>query len=304
VDLGPILRGEVTRLKPSVGFKRSDGLQLLYPGKEHACIGEMECGKSWLACACVAAELVEQRHVVYIHFEEADATDTVQRLQALGVSDEHILAYFKFVGPETPVTPERMKALIEPTPSLVVLDGVNEAMSLHGQAIREEDGAAAFRRRLVKPFTAVGAAVLSLDRVVKDRERRDRAKGTPPEIPGHDHDVPPVHPVAAWVGNRPQHGGLLSRSRTESSPPPGPADSSRSVHHRSGRARPRRGVARTRLTGVVSRGSEPGNRVLTRARAREAPTGCETCRIWHRDGRCRRAAEPCEPSRCVPVIRK
>jgi hypothetical protein len=57
---------------------------------------------------------------------------------------------------------------------LVVLDGVNEAMSLHGMGIREEDGAADFRRRLVKPFTRVGAATLSADHVVKDPERRGR----------------------------------------------------------------------------------------------------------------------------------
>jgi hypothetical protein len=54
------------------------------------------------------------------------------------------------------------------------LDGVNEAMSLNGWGIREEDGAGAFRRHLVKPFTQAGAAVLSLDHVVKDREKRDR----------------------------------------------------------------------------------------------------------------------------------
>lgn len=59
-------------------------------------------------------------------------------------------------------------------PTLVVFDGVNEAMALHRWAIREEDGAAEYRRRLVKPCTRVGAAVLSLDHVVKDAEKRTR----------------------------------------------------------------------------------------------------------------------------------
>ncbi|HXU97863.1 MAG TPA: hypothetical protein VFP03_07155 [Jiangellaceae bacterium] len=59
-------------------------------------------------------------------------------------------------------------------PSLVVLDGVNEAMSLHGMKIREEDGAAAYRRRLVKPCTKVGAAVVSCDHVVKDEDKQGR----------------------------------------------------------------------------------------------------------------------------------
>jgi hypothetical protein len=81
---------------------------------------------------------------------------------------------FTFVGPAEPVDPWALAVLLDPPPSLVVLDGVNEAMSLHRLNPREEDGVALFRARLVKPCTAAGAAVLSADHVVKDRERRDR----------------------------------------------------------------------------------------------------------------------------------
>lgn len=44
-------------------------------------------------------------------------------------------------------------------------------MALHRQSINDPDGAAAYRRRIVKPFTKVGAAVLSLDHVVKDPDK-------------------------------------------------------------------------------------------------------------------------------------
>jgi AAA domain len=175
VDLTPYLDGKITRPEPTVGLIRSDGLRLLYPGKEHTVIGEMESGKSWFACGCCAAELTAGRPVLYIHFEEADPGDTIERLQALGVRNDIIAALFTFVGPDRPVTGgELARLLIEPRPSLVVLDGVNEAMSLHGLKVREEDGAATFRRVLVKPCTAVGAASLAADHVVKDRERRGR----------------------------------------------------------------------------------------------------------------------------------
>lgn len=174
VDLGPFLRGEVSRAVPSIGLTRRDGLRLIYPGKEHAVIGEMESGKSWLITACVAAELDAGRHVVYIHYEEADPSDTVERLRALGAPADQVLALLRFVGPEQPVSPQQLTRLLDPAPSLVVHDGVNEAMSLHGWAIREEDGAAAFRRHLVKPCTSAGSAVLSADHVVKDRESRGR----------------------------------------------------------------------------------------------------------------------------------
>jgi hypothetical protein len=174
VDLGPYVRGEHVRPEPTVGIARVDGLRLLYPGKEHAVIGEMESGKSWLAVACVAAELTLGWPVVYIHFEEADPTDTVQRLQALGVPDDTILTGLVFVGPNEPVDPFALAVLLDPAPSLVVLGGVNEAMSLHRLNPREEDAVAVFRHRLVKPCTAAGAAVLACDHVVKDRDRRGR----------------------------------------------------------------------------------------------------------------------------------
>jgi hypothetical protein len=83
--------GEHVTPEPTVGVARTDGLRLLYPGKEHAVIGEMESGKSWLALACVAAEIVRGNRVVYVHFEEADPGDTIERLRALGVRDDEIL---------------------------------------------------------------------------------------------------------------------------------------------------------------------------------------------------------------------
>jgi hypothetical protein len=92
----------------------------------------------------------------------------------LGVSGPVIEKLFRFVAPDRPVSAERITRLLDPVPSLAVLDGVNEGMSLHAAAIREEDGAATFRRRLVKPFTASGAAVLSADHVIKDQEKRGR----------------------------------------------------------------------------------------------------------------------------------
>lgn len=169
VDLGPYLDGTVEPVTPSVGVVRADGQRLLYPGLEHAIIGEMESGKSWLALACCAAELKVGNRVVYVHFEESDPRETVERLRLFLVPTDRIRADFVFLGPERRVPPGRIAELVaERPPTLVVLDGQNEAMSLHGQKIREEDGPAEFRRLLVKPWTRCGAAVVSLDHVVKD----------------------------------------------------------------------------------------------------------------------------------------
>jgi hypothetical protein len=116
VDLAPYVDGTIVRPEPTIGLARSDGLRLLYPGKEHAVIGEMEAGKSWVAIACVAAELLAGRHAVYIHFEESDPTDTVERLRALGVPAAAIRSRLRFVGPERPVAPAALAALLNPVP--------------------------------------------------------------------------------------------------------------------------------------------------------------------------------------------
>jgi hypothetical protein len=174
MDLGPFLDGTFERPEPSVGLERVDGLRLLYPGKEHSVIGEMESGKTWFALGSAAAELMAGRQVVYIHFEEDDPADTVDRLRALGVPSYQIRSHFAFVGPQTPATPAQVAKLAERQPTLVVLDGQNEGMILHGQEIREEGGAGEFRALMVKPWTAIGAAVLACDHVVKDKETRGR----------------------------------------------------------------------------------------------------------------------------------
>lgn len=174
VDLGPYLNGEVKRAQPTVGLYRTDGVRLFYPGKEHAVIGEMETGKDWVLVASAAAEMDAGNHVVFVHYEEGEPSDPVERLLALGVRPAQLLKLFHFIGPDRKATPSDLALLLDPTPSLVIHNGVNEAMSLHGWDIRAEDGAAAYRRYLVKPCTAVGAAVVSADHVVKDPDRRGR----------------------------------------------------------------------------------------------------------------------------------
>ena len=152
IDLGPWMNGEITQPQPSLGITRSDGLRLIYPGREHAVLGETECGKTWLALGCVAAELTAGHHVVYIHYEEGDPGSTIERLRLLDVDPAMITKRLRFVAPSRPARTEWVAALLDPAPALVVHDGVNEAMSLIGAEIKDVDGAAMFRRRLVTPF--------------------------------------------------------------------------------------------------------------------------------------------------------
>ena len=207
------LRDAVSRTKeraePTLGVKRDDGVRMIYPGKEHLCFGETEAGKSWFALACVADVLEGDGRVVYIHFEEDDETDTIERMLRMQVRPDVILSQFEFIGPMSRVTPAVYEYFADDPPELVVLDGVNEAMALHGQGIREEDGAALFRRLLVKPWTAMGCAVLSLDHVVKDREARGEGYAL-----GSIHKVNGLTGTAILLENRDPFGeGRVGLSR-------------------------------------------------------------------------------------------
>ena len=161
IDLGPYLRGEIERSQPTLGIVRADGLRLIYPGRQHAVVGETESGKTWFALACVAAELAAGRIVAYVHFEESDPSSTLERLQLLGATERDLVERFRFVGPARPIRTGWLNSLLAPAPSLVVLDGVNEGMALHGDEIKDADGASAFRRKLILPFVAAGAATLA-----------------------------------------------------------------------------------------------------------------------------------------------
>lgn len=174
VNLDDVLAGTKVRPLPTIGVKRSDGTHFLYAAREHLAMGLTEGGKSWFALANAMAEIERGNKVLYVHFEEEDEVDTVTRLMVMGARHEDIRHNFMFVGASRRIHPAVVDhfELPENRPTLVIIDGINEAMSLHGLAVREEDGAATVRRLLVKPFTHMGAAVLSLDHVVKDREAR------------------------------------------------------------------------------------------------------------------------------------
>jgi DnaB-like helicase N terminal domain len=184
VDLGPYLDGDIELPQPIIGIRRSDGQRFIYPGCDHSVIGPTESGKSWWVCGCAAAELRQDRRVLYVHFEEADPSSTIERLRLLGVDDALLdprldTCRFAFVGPDEAPNDNRIRALLNPTPALVILDGVNEAISMLGGETNKTESASEFRRQLAKPFLRAGSAVISCDHVPYSTDRtRTAAIGT------------------------------------------------------------------------------------------------------------------------------
>jgi AAA domain len=176
-DLSDVLDGTWKAAEPTVG-SRSDGVGLFYRGKQHTVASESEGGKTWFLLAAALDEISAGQHVVYLDFED-DRGPVVGRLLALGALPDAIRQYFHYIRPESPVvvgpnTADIECLMAEFAPTLAVVDGVTEAMTLHGLNPLDNADAAKFGRLVPRRLARSGAAVVSLDHVTKSTESRGR----------------------------------------------------------------------------------------------------------------------------------
>ncbi len=185
VDLGPILSGNHPEERPNI-LHRTDGVGLFYAGRLHAGYGEPEACKGWFGLAAAAGCIEAGDPVLYVDYEDT-ATNVVARLRAMGVSDADLLMRFYYVRADEPLGDEDRYALLEIAPTFVVIDGLTEAFAIEGLDLADNQDAAVLYKRLARPFTRIGAAVLLIDHVVKDREHRGRyALGAQHKLAGVD----------------------------------------------------------------------------------------------------------------------
>jgi hypothetical protein len=176
-DLSDVLDGTWKPAEPTVG-RRSDGIGLFYRGKQHTVASESEGGKSWFLLTAALDEITTGNHVVYIDFED-DRGPVVGRLLALGAGPDRIREYFHYIRPESrvivPINQADIDSIMaEFSPTLAVIDGVTEAMVLHGLDPLDNADAATFGRMLPRRLAKWGAAAVSLDHVTKSSETRGR----------------------------------------------------------------------------------------------------------------------------------
>jgi hypothetical protein len=174
-DLRSVLDGSYRPPQPSVG-RRDDGVGLFYPGRMNSVASESEAGKTWFALIACLQEINDGNHVLYVDFED-DAGGVVGRLLCLGGVPADILDRFHYVRPENqmgPVDAVDLGAVLELNPTLAIVDGVTEGMSLFGLELKDNTDIAKFGRLLLRPLMNSGAAVVTLDHVVKSSENRGR----------------------------------------------------------------------------------------------------------------------------------
>lgn len=181
-DLAELFSGDHHPPRPEL-CARDDGQALLYPGKCHAFNGESESGKSWAALIACVLTMRAKGHVLYLDFEDTAET-VVTRLLALGAKPAQVLELFHYVEPHEPIltrggkfTPANadLADTLDRWPiSLAIIDGVTEAMTMHGLSLIDNAEYATFHGALPKRLALSGAAVVQIDHVTKDRENRGR----------------------------------------------------------------------------------------------------------------------------------
>lgn len=176
VDLFRWLSGDPPDDAPKLGM-RSDGTALLYPGRVHAFNGEPESGKSWIAQFVCSQELASGHKVLFLDFEDGPGA-VAGRMTAMGARKAHLvnsLHYHQISQPWSPEAAEVLGHIVAATDfSLVVVDGVTEAMSACGLNPSDNSDVAKWWTMIPRRLAAGGAAVIIIDHVTKDRESRGR----------------------------------------------------------------------------------------------------------------------------------
>lgn len=177
VDLDAVLSGSWKPVQPTVG-RRRDGVGMFYPGKLHTVASESEAGKTWLILTAAWEELRRGNHVLYIDFED-DEGAVVGRLLTLQAPFEWIREQFHYVRPTESITAainlaDLADILATHNPVLAVIDGVTEAMTMHGLDPVSNRDIATFGRILPRRLADAGCATACLDHVPKAADARGR----------------------------------------------------------------------------------------------------------------------------------
>ena len=174
-DLHGVLTGADPEPEPEF-LARLDDVHLFYRGKVNGLLGESESGKTWVALLAVLQSLRARQVVVYLDFEDT-APGIVSRLRAMGATDDD-LACLHYIGPDEGLSVQAKADLAEAiqssTPDLIVLDGINAAMTLLGLELTDNTDATKFSQMLLKPLASTGACVVYVDHVPKSREARGK----------------------------------------------------------------------------------------------------------------------------------
>ena len=215
VDIAAILDGDWHPPTPSI-LRRSDSVGLLYPGRVHSIQGEPGGGKTWIALAAATEVMAGGGRVLFIDYEDT-AGAVVSRLRQLRVADEVIRELFIYVRPGGPLVTKSGKVasgviarLEAVAPTLTIIDSVGESIANEGLNPSADEEVAHWFRLLPRRMARTGSAVLGLDHLAKDTEKRGLwAIGSQRKLAAIDGAAYSVQVVTAPTKGRDGHLKLL-----------------------------------------------------------------------------------------------
>jgi hypothetical protein len=208
IDLRPHLTGTVKQEVPTVA-NMGNGIRLFYAGRLNEVHGEPGTGKSNVLIAAACSVARDGGTVIYIDPEDTPA-GFVRRALGLGFKPPEIatIKYLHNPSGEEIATAQRWAE--ENKPTLVVLDGVAEALVAEGLDENSVPDVLGFFRERIRPFADLGAAVVLADHVVKNGETRGAwQRGTSAKMGRYDGLVLAVETAAPYTPTRP--GKILLR---------------------------------------------------------------------------------------------
>lgn len=179
VDMAAVLAGDLKPEEPAI-LHRSDGELVFYKGRVNALVGESESGKSWLAFLACTEEMQAGNNILILDFEDTVENVAMRclamRIEGRGTDKPMLIEHLGYIAPDTMLgeaeRDEFYGALDRLQPTVIVVDGVNAAMTLLGLELEKNRDCTQFFQLILKPLAQTGAAVITVDHVTKAKEGR------------------------------------------------------------------------------------------------------------------------------------
>jgi hypothetical protein len=179
VDMAAILAGDLKPEEPTV-LHRADGKAVFYRGRVNAVVGPPEAGKSWLTFMACSEEMQHDNSILILDFEDTPENVALRclaiRLSGQGTTKQMLIDHLGYIAPDTMMgeaeRDEFFADLDRLNPTVIVVDGVNAAMTLLGLELEKNRDCTQFFQLILKPLALTGAAVITVDHVTKSRESR------------------------------------------------------------------------------------------------------------------------------------
>jgi hypothetical protein len=169
-DWAGTMTGELTAVAPH-HLARTDGMAVWYAGKINGLLGPSESGKSWVALLAVYQAVRRRERVIILDFED-DQYGTAERLLSIGLTPAEAIEFVTYVRPDEPLTPRNktifMDMVARVKPSLIILDGLNAAMTLLGLDLLDNRDCTTFYQTLLQPLADTGSTVAYIDHTPKN----------------------------------------------------------------------------------------------------------------------------------------